>query len=1159
VFADSDAVLLHLGDDLKQVRVEALDPDTGHWMAVASGYRDKEEAGWLKIALPDDYSGADLRVLGSESASPFAAHLQPKASPEELVVDYPPSAGSPWLAYREDVDAAGGEKNAVIEEADIWAWNDSTLHFYNQYRGLQVIDMADPLEPQWVDYFRYPAKGEDLYTLEDGTVILIGTGNYWSDNKVALKFLSFDGAAISLEDTIELESGYYMDSRRYNDYLYVMTREWVEDLDPDGGYRNTPLIRLYTVSLLPGVEERVVDVKSFQGNGWLDAVLTAQQDGILLCINKWYNNDANRHYRWRSEVHVLVPGDDGIPELAGIAPLSGILHDKFKLNYNDGLLTAVSQKADWSTGQFSRATKLENFSLGENGFRKTGSLDLAPGETLFATRFYDDTVYVVTFLFVDPLFAIDNSNPAAPRIVGELEVPGWSNYIEWVDDQLFAVGIEDSKLTVSIFDVADPENMSLKDRVFLNEDSWAYSEAQYDDQAISFFPEQQLLMLPFTTWSWTSTEQIQAMQLISWDEDGLQLRGAIQHIDTPRRGTLTGDTVVTISGREVVTTDITNPDLPIEGGKTTLAWNVQTLISHHEYLLQLETSSSDFYGRWFWEYPYGSGALADPVLYVTSIKEPNIPAAEIRLEPGRLLNATHVNGYLVLLQDISEYEANYWEIPEQQSLAARVYSLENPLEADLVDEVLLEDVEYLGDSFEVHSLPDGSILWASGSSNNYGYYYLDFWPGPWFYQRTLSYLVSSLSNDGEIDIPVWKSFSFENSWNNSSKWFWEDPLLVASVTDYLEHPTPKGYPEYEARTKLVGIDFSVPESPVELPTAVVPSNLVAMEPLQDGINHYLYFEPYWNQLEVWGWDETTTFKLFHQKIHPDDWTENSTYSMAWMPPFHVRNRSRYEDGTSSVFLEVWLHDFLANKFKNIKEYAFEDKWLSNNAVMEPFFLQSTNDALHFFKADAGNASFDLLESINFEFPNVYGLQLDQAVMTSQATLLPAGLYGVEVIPFVLPTTGVVVEAAYQLEIENGWSLLDNSQWHRADKNLSDEAGILREFSWLYYPDSMRELDPSAEDAGDFWRESSWFGWYAHDAISARWIHHLEHGSLYTYPGEVVELDGAYILDAILGIFWTRADTYPWLYSFDREEWLYYLKGSGENGKRWFYGLDSGWF
>ncbi|MGC9450025.1 MAG: beta-propeller domain-containing protein [Oceanipulchritudo sp.] len=1162
----SDAVLVRVEDNVQQVRVEAMDSETGRWLAIASGYRDTADSGWLKIALPEEYGQAQLRVLGSAAPSPFAGKVQNSMVPDAAYVDYPPTD---YRNYGPEVDAGGGapKEEPVIEEADIWAWQDSTLYFYNQYRGLQVVDMTDTLAPAWLDYYRYPAKGEDLYAMEGGRIILIGTGSYWGGEKLALQFLQFDGTALSLADTVELEAGCYMDSRRYNDFLYVMTREWVEEINPDGEMRNAPLIRLYTISLAQGVQDRVVDVQTFEGDGYLDAVLTAQPDGILLSLNKWYHSSLDWRYRWRSEVHVLVPGENGIPEEVGVARLSGILHDKFKMNFNDGLLTTISQQADWSTGQFSRATKLENFLLGEDGFAKIGSLDLAPGETLFASRFYGDTVYIVTFLFVDPLFSIDNSNPTHPVVAGELEVPGWSNYIEWVDDKLFAVGVEERNLTVSIFDVADPANMSLRDRVFLGEDSWAWSEAQYDDQAISFFPESRLLMLPFTSWSWESGAQIQAMQLITWDEeDQLQLRGQIQHIDVPRRGDLKENTVITVSGREVVTTDVTDPDVPVEGGSATLAWNVQHLIPHGDYWLQLESPES-LYGYWYWRYPYDPTEMADPVLYVTSKAEPNIPAAEVALASGRLIGVAHEGDRLVLLQDVTPAApAEYWQIPEKQSLVVRVYDLADPMAPALLDEKTLEGVPYMGGSFAGHLLADGSVLWASKYTQNNYIYMLDMaiWPGPWYYQTTLSYLVSTISPEGMVDIPAYKSYPVQDFWNQSSGWFWEEPLLVASVTEYIEHERPEKYPNYEARSRLLALDFSDPASPLELPRAKLPGNLVAVDSLPDGLNHYLYFEPHWNTLEVWGWDKATAFPLFKQVLYPDDTTETHeyTYSYAWMAPFHLRSRYHYNNGQSKSFLDVWLHAREANRFKRIEVYTLENGWFANRAVMEPFYLQSTYDTVMIFKGDAAAGTFDLLHELDLPFPNIYSLSLEASVMTEDALHIPAGMYGVETLPWeTAPEEGPLRDSGYlaTATASTDWALLPGTSWQRVKRTTTDAAGIMERMQWLYHADTMQEPDPKATDAGDLWRDSDWFGWYAHHAAKPRWISHLEHGELYLSVPEQAEASGFYLHDLDFGYLWTREDIYPFLYSFLDERWIHYVKGTGNTGRRWFFDFTEGWF
>ena len=89
--------------------------------------------------------------------------------------------------------------------------------------------------------------------------------------------------------------------------------------------------------------------------------------------------------------------------------------------------------------------------------------DLGLGERVQSVRFTGDTAYVVTFRQVDPLFAIDVSDPTAPRVLGELKIPGFSEYLHPVGDgRLLGIGVDadDQGVTtgakVSLFDVSDP-------------------------------------------------------------------------------------------------------------------------------------------------------------------------------------------------------------------------------------------------------------------------------------------------------------------------------------------------------------------------------------------------------------------------------------------------------------------------------------------------------------------------------------------------------------------------------------------------------------------------------------------------------------------------------------------------------------------------------
>jgi uncharacterized secreted protein with C-terminal beta-propeller domain len=61
---------------------------------------------------------------------------------------------------------------------------------------------------------------------------------------------------------------------------------------------------------------------------------------------------------------------------------------------------------------------------------------IAPGERIYSVRFMGDRAYMVTFRSVDPLFAVDLSDPRDPKILGQLKIPGYSDYLHPYDDNL---------------------------------------------------------------------------------------------------------------------------------------------------------------------------------------------------------------------------------------------------------------------------------------------------------------------------------------------------------------------------------------------------------------------------------------------------------------------------------------------------------------------------------------------------------------------------------------------------------------------------------------------------------------------------------------------------------------------------------------------------
>ena len=165
-----------------------------------------------------------------------------------------------------------------------------------------------------------------------------------------------------------------------------------------------------------------------------------------------------------------------------------------------------------------------------------GTLDnIAPSEQIYSARFLGDTLYLVTFLQVDPLFIIDLSNPTAPKVLGELEIPGFSSYLHPLDDDhLLGIGQESGKLKVSMFDVSDPTN-PIEYSKFLDDATYSWSEALYDHKAVLIDVEKELLVIPVTRYTmdyeleWWSNYQSGAFVFSISAEDGVTLRGFIEH------------------------------------------------------------------------------------------------------------------------------------------------------------------------------------------------------------------------------------------------------------------------------------------------------------------------------------------------------------------------------------------------------------------------------------------------------------------------------------------------------------------------------------------------------------------------------------------------------------------------------------------------------
>ena len=235
-------------------------------------------------------------------------------------------------------------------------------------------------------------------------------------------------------------------------------------------------------------------------------------------------------------IHRLsVDGTSVHAEASGSVP--GRLNNQFSMDEHEGVLrlaTTISPRWD----RFSERTVSTN-----NIYTLDMELDvldsvtgLAEDERIFAARFLDDRLYLVTFREVDPFFVVDLSDPHRIDVVGELKIPGFSRYLHpYDDDTIIGIGRDATEtgrqmgLKISLFDVSDPADPR-ETASFTLEERFASSIAEWEHKAFLFSRERNLLVIPAYSYSWDERDETYNGALVfTITRDDIELRGLIDH------------------------------------------------------------------------------------------------------------------------------------------------------------------------------------------------------------------------------------------------------------------------------------------------------------------------------------------------------------------------------------------------------------------------------------------------------------------------------------------------------------------------------------------------------------------------------------------------------------------------------------------------------
>ncbi len=177
--------------------------------------------------------------------------------------------------------------------------------------------------------------------------------------------------------------------------------------------------------------------------------------------------------------------------VAATGDVPGHLLNQFALDeYEGNLRVAVTVDGGWGSAESVNDVYVLNSALSVVGSVK----DLGKTERIYSVRFMGDVGYVVTFRQIDPFYVLDLSVPTAPKVAGELKIPGYSAYLEYLgDDRVLGVGREEGGVKLSIFDVSDPAKPTEKSK-YVIKDSWSEVEGNHHaflrdaDNKVFFIP-----------------------------------------------------------------------------------------------------------------------------------------------------------------------------------------------------------------------------------------------------------------------------------------------------------------------------------------------------------------------------------------------------------------------------------------------------------------------------------------------------------------------------------------------------------------------------------------------------------------------------------------------------------------------------------------------
>ena len=443
-------------------------------------------------------------VDGAETSGAMADYTTSSNSDKETAMD-----------EAQDLASASGTEYSTtnvmtegVDESDVVKTDGKYIYMVEDGQiSITDISKGEPAdETLFRPDFEVPSDTiEELY-VSDGKMLIISNHAGDKDETICYSYDMADPIKPALIGKSR-QDGYYNTSRKIGNTVYVFSDTYIRTSDMK---KNVALQEDNLEKWVPQVNGKVISYDCIYINDDTYAgtvissfdVSTPDKTIDAKCIMNdngevYVSSDSMYLYHsdWSASRELTkiskISFEDGAMKTGETTSVNGYLNDKFAISQQGDYLYVLPTTDDGSQ-------PVNSLHVLDKDMKEVGVInEIARGERVYAARFVGNYVYFITYRQTDPLFVADISDPTAPKLLGELEVSGFSEYLHmWDDTHVLGIGYgnsNQSKIKLTMFDVSDPTKpVEVSQKLIDNTDNWG-NEFVYNYKAILADPKKNLI------------------------------------------------------------------------------------------------------------------------------------------------------------------------------------------------------------------------------------------------------------------------------------------------------------------------------------------------------------------------------------------------------------------------------------------------------------------------------------------------------------------------------------------------------------------------------------------------------------------------------------------------------------------------------------------